>query len=166
MSKSIAAAARCASPRPPPRIPAKCANPNGLINQAAIQATSWTLKERVGFNRDGIVSRDWQSYPIRQLPRVEVIVLDRPTEKSLGAANRRRVRPRPAIANAVAHATGARVRRLHPVAGAGEGRCFRLRECAERRGGRDAADGEHGQLRRVLANAPISEEGDRIELAA
>jgi CO/xanthine dehydrogenase Mo-binding subunit len=93
-------------------------NPNGLINQTeggVIQATSWTLKERVGFNRDGIVSRDWQGYPILtfpEVPQVEVIVLDRPTEKSLGAGESAQGPTAAAIANAVAHATGARLRNL------------------------------------------------------
>ena len=93
-------------------------NPNGLINQTEggiIQATSWTLKEHVGFDRGGIVSRDWQSYPImtfREVPRVDVVVLDRPTEKSLGAGEAAQGPMSAAIANAVAHATGARLRDL------------------------------------------------------
>jgi nicotinate dehydrogenase subunit B len=93
-------------------------NPNGLVNQTEggiIQATSWTLKEHVGFDRGGIVSRDWQSYPILtfpEVPRVEVVVLDRPTEKSLGAGEAAQGPMAAAIANAVAHATGARLRDL------------------------------------------------------
>ncbi|HEX9491376.1 MAG TPA: molybdopterin cofactor-binding domain-containing protein, partial [Stellaceae bacterium] len=93
-------------------------NPNGLINQTEggiIQATSWTLKERVGFDRSGIVSRDWQGYPILTFPEVPVIdvtVLDRPTEKSLGAGEAAQGPTAAAIANAVAHATGARLRDL------------------------------------------------------
>ena len=93
-------------------------NPNGLINQTEggiIQATSWTLKEHVGFDRGGIVSRDWQSYPILtfpEVPHIEVVVLDRPTEKSLGAGEAAQGPMAAAIANAVAHATGARLRDL------------------------------------------------------
>jgi CO/xanthine dehydrogenase Mo-binding subunit len=93
-------------------------NPNGLVNQTEggiIQATSWTLKEHVGFDRGGIVSRDWQSYPILtfpEVPQVEVVVLDRPTEKSLGAGEAAQGPMSAAIANAVAHATGARLRDL------------------------------------------------------
>jgi nicotinate dehydrogenase subunit B len=93
-------------------------NPNGLINQTEggiIQATSWTLKERVGFDRNGIISRDWQSYPILTFPEVPVVnvtVLDRPTEKSLGAGESAQGPTAAAIANAVAHATGARLRDL------------------------------------------------------
>jgi nicotinate dehydrogenase subunit B len=93
-------------------------NPNGLVNQTEggiIQATSWTLKERVGFDRGGIVSRDWESYPILTFPEVPVVnvtVLDRPTEKSLGAGEAAQGPMAAAIANAVAHATGARLRDL------------------------------------------------------
>ncbi|HEX7969039.1 MAG TPA: molybdopterin cofactor-binding domain-containing protein, partial [Stellaceae bacterium] len=93
-------------------------NPNGLINQTEggiIQATSWTLKERVGFDRQGIISRDWQGYPILTFPEVPVVqvtVLDRPTEKSLGAGEAAQGPMAAAIANAVAHATGARLRDL------------------------------------------------------
>ncbi|HEX6841091.1 MAG TPA: molybdopterin cofactor-binding domain-containing protein [Stellaceae bacterium] len=93
-------------------------NPNGLINQTEggiIQATSWTLKEHVGFDRGGIVSRDWQSYPILtfpEVPQIEVVVLDRPTEKSLGAGESAQGPMSAAIANAIAHATGARLRDL------------------------------------------------------
>ena len=93
-------------------------NPNGLINQTEggiIQATSWTLKERVGFDRGGIISRDWQGYPILTFPEVPVVsvtVLDRPTEKSLGAGEAAQGPTAAAIANAVAHATGARLRDL------------------------------------------------------
>jgi nicotinate dehydrogenase subunit B len=93
-------------------------NPNGLITQTEggiIQSASWTLKEHVGFDRGGIVSRDWQSYPILtfpEVPRIDVVLLDRPTEKSLGAGEAAQGPMAAAIGNAVAHATGARLRDL------------------------------------------------------
>jgi nicotinate dehydrogenase subunit B len=93
-------------------------NPDGLVNQTEggiVQATSWTLKEQVGFDRTGIRSRDWQGYPILtfpEVPAVTVVVLDRPTEKSLGAGEAAQGPMAAAIANAVAHATGARLRDL------------------------------------------------------
>ena len=65
-------------------------NPDGLINQiegGIIQSTSWTLHEQVRFNRDGVTSRDWRGYPIltmQEAPHVEVELIDRPTEQSLG----------------------------------------------------------------------------------
>ena len=73
-------------------------NPDGLTNQiqgGIIQSTSWTLHEQVRFNRDGITSRDWQGYPIltmQEVPHVAVELIDRPSEKSLGAAKERKGR--------------------------------------------------------------------------
>ncbi|HEX7967485.1 MAG TPA: hypothetical protein VF502_04650, partial [Stellaceae bacterium] len=54
-------------------------------------------------------------YPILTFPEVPVVqvtVLDRPTEKSLGAGEAAQGPMAAAIANAVAHATGARLRDL------------------------------------------------------
>jgi CO/xanthine dehydrogenase Mo-binding subunit len=93
-------------------------NPNGLANQiegGIIQGTSWTLKERVAFGPEGIASRDWSSYPILtfpEVPDVAVTILDYPQEKSLGAGEAAQGPTAAAIANAVAHATGARLRDL------------------------------------------------------
>ena len=73
-------------------------NPDGLANQiegGIVQSTSWTLKEQVRFDRDGIKSRDWLGYPILTMPEaptVEVVLIDRPDEKPLGSG-RRRARP-------------------------------------------------------------------------
>src|SRR4051794_5338548 len=42
-------------------------NPDGLTNQiegGIVQSTSWTLHEQVQFDKNGIQSRDWRSYPI------------------------------------------------------------------------------------------------------
>ena len=93
-------------------------NPDGLANQiegGIIQGTSWTLKERVAFGPEGIASRDWSSYPILtfpEVPDVDVAILDRPQEKSLGAGEAAHGPTAAAIGNAVAHATGARLRDL------------------------------------------------------
>jgi nicotinate dehydrogenase subunit B len=93
-------------------------NPNGLKNQlegGVIQSTSWTLHEAVRFDATRIVSRDWASYPILTMPetpRVLVELIDRPDERSLGAGEASSGPTAAAIANAVAHATGARVRDL------------------------------------------------------
>src|SRR4029079_4526601 len=48
-------------------------SPDGLINQiegGIIQSASWTLYEQVRFDRNGITSRDWTSYPIMTMPDV------------------------------------------------------------------------------------------------
>jgi CO/xanthine dehydrogenase Mo-binding subunit len=93
-------------------------NPDGLINQVEggmIQSTSWTLKEEVRFTPDGIVSRDWESYAILtmpEVPHVEVELINRPTERPLGAGECSQGPMVAAIANAVAHATGRRLRDL------------------------------------------------------
>jgi nicotinate dehydrogenase subunit B len=93
-------------------------NPDGLSNQmegGIIQSTSWTLMEEVRFNPDGIVSRDWLSYPIltmRDVPKVDIELIDRPTERSLGAGEGSQGPTVAAIANAFAHATSKRLRDL------------------------------------------------------
>jgi nicotinate dehydrogenase subunit B len=93
-------------------------NPDGLINQTEggiVQAASWTLKEQVSFNARRVTSLDWSRYPILtfpEVPEIAVTVLDRPSEKSLGAGEAAQGPTAAAIANAIAHATGARLRDL------------------------------------------------------
>jgi CO/xanthine dehydrogenase Mo-binding subunit len=93
-------------------------NLDGIKNQiegGMIQSASWTLKEQVRFNEKRIVSRDWDSYPIfrfSDIPEVEVAVLDHPGEKALGAGEAIQGPSAAAIANAIYHATGKRVRNL------------------------------------------------------
>jgi CO/xanthine dehydrogenase Mo-binding subunit len=93
-------------------------NPDGLTNQiegGAIQAVSWTLKEQVKFDRQRITTRDWSSYPIltfSEVPAVDVVLLDRPEERSLGSGEASQGPTPAAIANAIFHATGARLRDL------------------------------------------------------
>ncbi|MEJ3749862.1 molybdopterin cofactor-binding domain-containing protein [Actinomycetes bacterium KLBMP 9797] len=93
-------------------------NPDGLRNQiegGAVQATSWTLKERVRFDRRRVTSVDWEAYPIlrfTEAPAVDVVLLDRPDEPSLGAGEAAQGPTAAAIANAVADALGVRVRDL------------------------------------------------------
>jgi len=98
-------------------------NPDGFIQQiegGIIQSASWTLHEEVKFNRDGITSRDWSGYPILtmpEVPKVEVALINRPAERSLGVGEGSQGPAVAAIANAFAHATGKRVRDLpfHPA---------------------------------------------------
>jgi nicotinate dehydrogenase subunit B len=93
-------------------------NPDGLINQiegGIIQSTSWTLHEEVQFDRNGILSRDWKTYPILtfpEAPKVETVLINRPTERSLGAGEASQGPTVAAIANAFANATGRRIRDL------------------------------------------------------
>jgi nicotinate dehydrogenase subunit B len=93
-------------------------NPDGLINQiegGIVQSASWTLKEEVRFDRAGITSRDWASYPILTMPeapKVEVELINRPSERPLGAGEGSQGPAVAAIANAFANATGKRIRDL------------------------------------------------------
>jgi len=93
-------------------------NPNGVANQiegGAIQSTSWTLKEQVRLDERGITSLGWEDYPIlkfSEVPAVEVELIDRPELPSVGAGEGAQGPTAAAIANAVAHALGVRVREL------------------------------------------------------
>jgi len=93
-------------------------NPDGLVNQiegGIIQSTSWTLKEELRFNPEGILSHDWISYPIltmTEVPKIEIELINRPTERSLGAGEASQGPTVAAIANAFAHATSKRLRDL------------------------------------------------------
>lgn len=93
-------------------------DPGGLRAQlegGLLQAASWTLYEAVAFDRGGITSRDWESYPILRfdnVPEIETVLLDHPDAPFLGAGEAIGGPTASAIANAIADATGLRLRRL------------------------------------------------------
>jgi CO/xanthine dehydrogenase Mo-binding subunit len=93
-------------------------NPDGVVNQiegGALQALSWTTKEQVRFDARTVTSRTWEDYPIltfSEAPPVDVVLLDRPELPSLGAGEASLGPTAAAIGNAVAAATGVRVRTL------------------------------------------------------
>jgi CO/xanthine dehydrogenase Mo-binding subunit len=93
-------------------------NPDGVINQiegGAIQSTSWTLKEAIRFDTKHITTRSWADYPIltfAEVPAVDVVLLNRPNERPLGTGEGSQGPTVAAIANAIANATGARLRDL------------------------------------------------------
>ena len=93
-------------------------NPDGVVNQVeggAIQSTSWTVKERVRFDRTRITSTSWETYPIlrfSEVPAVDVEIISRPDEPSLGAGEVAQGPTAAAIGNAVFAALGVRVRDL------------------------------------------------------
>jgi CO/xanthine dehydrogenase Mo-binding subunit len=94
-------------------------NPDGLSNQLEggfIQAASWTLMEEVGFDRTGVTSRDWESYPILRFtdmpPVIETVLLNRPQLPFLGSGEAAQNPTPAAIANAVFDAIGVRLRQL------------------------------------------------------
>jgi nicotinate dehydrogenase subunit B len=93
-------------------------NPEAISSQiegAFLQSASWTLKEQVSFDRQGIISVDWHSYPIIRFPEVppmETVLLNRPGEPYLGVGEGAMGPAPAAIANAVYQAAGIRLRRI------------------------------------------------------
>jgi nicotinate dehydrogenase subunit B len=94
-------------------------NPDGLINQiegAIVQSMSWTLYESVSFDDTRITSIDWQTYPILRFDAVpesiEVHIIDRPGQPFLGSGETGQGPAAASIANAIANATGKRLRNL------------------------------------------------------
>jgi nicotinate dehydrogenase subunit B len=93
-------------------------NPDGVINQiegGIIQSASWTLMESVRFDRTRVLTRSWTDYPIvrfTEVPEVEVVLLNQPAERFLGVGEGSQGPTAAAIANAIAHATGKRLRAL------------------------------------------------------
>jgi nicotinate dehydrogenase subunit B len=94
-------------------------NPDGIRNQiegGILQALSWSLYEAVTFDAQRITSRDWSSYPIMRfssVPKsVEVDVIARVGTPFLGTGEAAQGPTAAALANALADATGVRVREL------------------------------------------------------
>ena len=94
-------------------------NPDGIRNQiegGIIQSSSWTLHEAVEFDTTAITSADWSRYPILRFPEipesVDVHVIDRPGAAFLGTGEAAQGPTAAAIGNAIAYATGARMREL------------------------------------------------------
>ena len=91
-------------------------NPNGLRNQIegnVIQATSRALLEQVRFNRNGVTSVDWVSYPIlrfNEVPEVTIRLIDHKDQPIQGAGEATTTVVAPAIANAIFAQTGMRLR--------------------------------------------------------
>jgi nicotinate dehydrogenase subunit B len=94
-------------------------NPDGIANQiegAILQSMSWTLYENVTFDDRHITSVDWASYPILRFSAVpdsvEVHLIDRPGLPFLGSGEAGQGPASAAVANAIADATGHRLRDL------------------------------------------------------
>ena len=92
-------------------------NPDGIRNQmegGVLQSLSWTLFEQVSFDDTRIRSRDWSTYPILRFPdvpeRVDVHVINRLGAPFLGTGEAAQGPTAAALANAIADATGVRVR--------------------------------------------------------
>ncbi len=91
-------------------------NPDGVINQiegGMIQSASWTLKERIDFDRKGVITLNWTDYPILsfvEVPEVEVALINRPEAPPVGAGEGTQGPTSAAIGNAIYNALGARLR--------------------------------------------------------
>ena len=94
-------------------------NPDGLANQvegAIVQSTSWTLYEAVTFDQTRITSIDWQTYPILRFDavpdKIDVHIINRPGLPFLGSGETGQGPAAASVANAIADATGKRLRDL------------------------------------------------------
>jgi nicotinate dehydrogenase subunit B len=94
-------------------------SPDGVTNQiegGILQSISWTTLEEVTFDRTRITSLDWGGYPILRFADVpeivEVHLIDRPGQPFLGTGEAAQGPTAAAIANAIADATGVRIRQL------------------------------------------------------
>ncbi len=93
-------------------------NPDGTRAQlegSIIQSASWTLHEQIHFSHAEKLSTDWASYPILrfdEVPDIEVELMARDDMPALGVGESAQGPTAAAIANAVFHASGKRLRRL------------------------------------------------------
>jgi CO/xanthine dehydrogenase Mo-binding subunit len=91
-------------------------NSDGVINQiegGIVQTISWTLKERVSYDRERVTSRNWNDYPIltfEEVPQIEVALIDRPELPPLGAGEGTQGPVAAAIGNAIYNAMRVRLR--------------------------------------------------------
>ncbi|MDM7956995.1 molybdopterin cofactor-binding domain-containing protein [Blastomonas sp.] len=94
-------------------------SPDGLRNQiegGIVQSISWTAHEEVRFDAARRTAFDWSSYPILRFDAVPlqmaVHVVDRPGQPFLGAGEASQGPAAAAFANAIARATGQRLRSM------------------------------------------------------
>jgi nicotinate dehydrogenase subunit B len=91
-------------------------NPDGVLSQvegSILQTISRVLMEEVMFDRSRVLSVDWASYPILRfssVPKIDIELIDRPTESPVGAGEAACAAVGAALANAVHDATGTRLR--------------------------------------------------------
>lgn len=74
-----------------------------------------TLQEEIRFEGGRILNPKFSQYPVprfKDVPRLETILVDRRDLPSAGAGETPMIAPPPAVANAVFHATGVRLRSL------------------------------------------------------
>lgn len=95
----------------------QAATPDGIANQVEggiIQSLSWVTREAVTYDESRRTSFDWGTYPILRFEdvpeRIFVHVMNRPGQPFLGAGETAQGPTSAALANAVADATGLRLR--------------------------------------------------------
>ena len=93
-------------------------NPNGLKNQiegAIAQGIGGALFETVHFEQGRILNPHFSAYRVprfRDVPQIDVVLIDRKDQKPFGAGETPIVGLAPAVANAVFKATGKRIRSM------------------------------------------------------
>ena len=91
---------------------------DGLLNQiegGILQAISWSLHESVRWDAKGIISQDWENYPVlsfNDVPELDIHLVDAAEHPSLGSGEVATGPCAAALGNAVAHALGVRARHL------------------------------------------------------
>lgn len=94
-------------------------NPDGLRNQiegGILQGMSRALGEEITWDDHKVTSIDWQTYHSLYLgievPIIDIVLLDRPSEKATGAGETAITLVAAALGNAIFDATGARIRQV------------------------------------------------------
>ncbi|WP_424812184.1 molybdopterin cofactor-binding domain-containing protein [Roseococcus sp. YIM B11640] len=93
-------------------------NPDGAMNQVeggALHGVSHALHEAATFGPDRVTSDSWERYPVlrfRDVPRVQVKLIDRPEQPPLGVGETTMAPTMAAIASAIHQALGIWPRRL------------------------------------------------------
>jgi nicotinate dehydrogenase subunit B len=81
-----------------------------------MQSAIWTLYEAVTFDESRITSIDWQTYPILRFDavpdRIDVHIINRPGQPFLGSGETGQGPAAASLGNAIANATGKRLRNL------------------------------------------------------
>jgi len=87
-----------------------------VIDRQLVYGTSRAFFEEVRFDADSVTSVDWETYPVLHadfpLPRIDIVLIDRPEEAPSGAAEMALGLVPAAVGNAVFDATGVRLRRV------------------------------------------------------
>lgn len=94
-------------------------NPDGMKNQmegSTLQGTCRAIMEEVTWDAEKVTAVDWRSYHTfmlgSEVPVVETVLINRPDEAAMGAAETPITSVAAAIGNAIFDATGVRIREV------------------------------------------------------